>query len=110
MTDADLLYHRFDRLLRIAERAGEDGTWLDETADLITAMFRELAERRELDTPKRVALLARRRELRRLNADMEAKGLSTAQRVRELEDCGVSRSVAYGLVREFSDDQPPPRR
>src|SRR5690242_6741625 len=64
----------------------------------------ELQERRQADSPKRSAKLARLRFARRRDAALAAEGVARSERVRQLEQLGFSRTLAYQLTRPENVD------
>jgi type II secretory pathway component PulM len=75
-TDADL-YHRLDQLLKIAEHAGIDSEWLDQTAGHLATMFREVAAlRANARDPRRARTLLRAARLNAMLDRSRRMGLS----------------------------------
>jgi hypothetical protein len=84
-TDADL-YLRLDRLLKIADRAGVDAVWLDETAHLLAIMLREQA-----------ALHHNARDPRRAKTLLRAAGLNAM--LDRSRRAGLSARAAHAAAR-----------
>ena len=99
MSDADL-YHRLDTLLRIAERAGADTAWLDETADTIAATLRELtALRSNARDPRRARTLANAERLNAILRRAERAGHSAREaQTAAREQLRLSKSAFHRLL------------
>jgi hypothetical protein len=92
VTDADL-YHRLSRLLQVADRAGVDAVWLDETADILATMLRERAALcNNARDPRRAKTLLRAARLNAMLDRSRRAGLcARAARAAAREQLGIDK-------------------